>query len=105
MTIDDRFRRAVAAIDAGDVAQLERVIESDPAIVCERLETPGAWLRDTVGRALDDFFKAPYLLWFVAEDPVRKGFCRRTSPMSLARSFAPPAAHAPTPFSSRSTTR
>jgi ankyrin repeat protein len=73
MTIDDRFRRAVAAIDAGDVAELERLLESDPGLACERLETPGAWLRDKVGRALDDFFRAPYLLWFVAEDPVRNG--------------------------------
>ena len=73
MTIDDRFRRAVAAIDAGDIAELERLLESDPGLACERLETPGAWLRDKVGRALDDFFKAPYLLWFVAEDPVRNG--------------------------------
>jgi peptide-methionine (S)-S-oxide reductase len=73
MSIDDRFRRAVAAIDAGDVEQLERLLESDPSLVCERLETPGAWLRDTVGRALDEFFRAPYLLWFVAEDPVRNG--------------------------------
>ena len=73
MSTDDRFRRAVVAIDAGDVEQLERLLESDPSLVCERLETPGAWLRDTVGRALDEFFRAPYLLWFVAEDPVRNG--------------------------------
>ena len=66
MTVDDRFRRAVAAIDAGDVAQLERLLESDPALACERLETSGAWLRDKVGRALDDFFTAPYLLWSTA---------------------------------------
>ena len=39
----------------------------------ERLESPGSWLRDVVGRALDGFFRRPYLLWFVAEDPVRNG--------------------------------
>jgi len=29
--------------------------------------------RDTVGGAVDGFFQRPYLLWFVAEDPVRNG--------------------------------
>jgi hypothetical protein len=71
--LDARFQRAVAAIDAGDVALLERLIAKHPALVSERLETPGAWLRDAVGKALDDFFQRPYLLWFVAEDPVRNG--------------------------------
>src|SRR5205809_7594167 len=70
---EERFREAVAAIDAGDVAALERLVNADPALVCERLESPGAWLRDKVGKALDGFFQRPYLLWFVAEDPVRAG--------------------------------
>ncbi|HSE26927.1 MAG TPA: hypothetical protein VLA95_01760, partial [Gemmatimonadales bacterium] len=39
----------------------------------ERLDAPGAWLRDLVGSALDGFFARPWLLWFVAEDPVRTG--------------------------------
>jgi peptide-methionine (S)-S-oxide reductase len=39
----------------------------------ERLESPGAWLRDKVGGSLEGFFTRPYLLWFVAEDPVRNG--------------------------------
>jgi hypothetical protein len=63
----------VAAIDTGDVAKLERLVGTTPALVRERLAAPGAWLRDTVGRALDGFFRRPYLLWFVAEDPVRNG--------------------------------
>jgi len=67
------FQRAVAAIDAGDVEALERVLADHPELVRDRLESPGAWLRDTVKGALDGFFKAPYLLWFVAEDPVRHG--------------------------------
>ena len=37
----------------------------------DRLDSPGAWLRDKVGGALEGFFERPYLLWFVAEDPVR----------------------------------
>jgi Ankyrin repeat. len=71
--IDTQFRDAVAAVDAGDVDSLARLVAANPALVSTRLETPGAWLRDVVGNALDGFFKRPYLLWFVAEDPVRNG--------------------------------
>jgi peptide-methionine (S)-S-oxide reductase len=60
-------------MDAGDVARLEQLVAATPALVSERLASPGAWLRDTVGGALDGFFQRPYLLWFVAEDPVRNG--------------------------------
>ena len=70
-SLDAHFRDAVAAIDAGDVETLNRLLTEHPALPGERLESPGAWLRDTVGDALDGFFKRPYLLWFVAEDPVR----------------------------------
>src|SRR5437868_6022257 len=72
-TLDAHFRVAVSAIDAGDVRELERLLAAYPALVRERLGSPGAWLRDKVGVALDGFFKQPYLLWFVAEDPVRNG--------------------------------
>lgn len=73
MTLDDRFREAVRAIDAGDVATLAALLEAHPDLVRERLDAPGPWLRDVVGNALDRFFARPYLLWFVAEDPVRNG--------------------------------
>lgn len=72
-TLDRLFQRAVSAIDTGDVGELERLITVDRRLVRERLNTPGAWLRDKVGDALDGFFERPYLLWFVAEDPVRNG--------------------------------
>jgi hypothetical protein len=78
--LDAGFRDAVAAIDAGDVAALERLLAAAPALVRERLASPGAWLRDRVGGALDGFFQRPYLLWFVAEDPVRNG----TLPANIA---------------------
>ena len=71
--LDERFRRAVSAIDAGDLPTLQRLLAADASLVRERLESPGAWLRETVGGALDGFFARPYLLWFVAEDPVRNG--------------------------------
>jgi peptide-methionine (S)-S-oxide reductase len=72
-SLDARFRDAVSAIDSGDAAKLERLIADSPALVRERLDSPGAWLRDVVGKAVDGFFERPYLLWFVAEDPVRNG--------------------------------
>ncbi len=73
MTLDALFQQAVSAIDAGDVAALERTLAAHPELVRDRLAKPGRWLRDTVGRALTGFFQRPYLLWFVAEDPVRNG--------------------------------
>src|SRR5437773_10631722 len=72
-SLDAHFRDAVSAIDTGDTAKLKRLLTANPALVRERLVSPGAWLRDTVGGALDGFFQRPYLLWFVAEDPVRNG--------------------------------
>ena len=59
---EDRFDAALAAIDAGDVAGLEQLLRDDPALATERRSTPA-----------DGFFARPYLLWFVAEDPVRAG--------------------------------
>jgi peptide-methionine (S)-S-oxide reductase len=72
-SLDARFRDAVSAIDSGDAATLEQLIADNPALARERLDAPGAWLRDVVGKAVDGFFHRPYLLWFVAEDPVRNG--------------------------------
>ena len=73
VSLDALFREAVSAIDAGDVAEVKRLINANPVLVRERLVSPGPWLRDKVGGALDGFFAKPYLLWFVAEDPVRNG--------------------------------
>ena len=73
VSLDALFREAAGAVDAGDVGTLERVVAANPALVRDRLASPGSWLRDTIGGALDGFFKQPYLLWFVAEDPVRNG--------------------------------
>jgi len=71
-SIDGLFARAVGAIDRGDLTEVELVLQTHPELVSLRLESPGPWLRDSVGGALDGFFGRPYLLWFVAEDPVRQ---------------------------------
>jgi len=68
---DARFRNAVSAIDAGDAHALERLLADDPDLVRDRLASPGAWLRDEVGAALDGYFRRPFLLWFVAGNPIR----------------------------------
>jgi peptide-methionine (S)-S-oxide reductase len=72
-TLDSLFREAVLAMDAGDIPALERLLSAHPQLARERLESPGDWLREKVGAALEGFFARPYLLWFVAEDPVRNG--------------------------------
>jgi Ankyrin repeats (3 copies) len=69
--LDALFHQSVCAIDAGDMTTLEHLLATHPELTHQRLEAPGAWLRDQVGGALDGFFQKPYLLWFVAEDPVR----------------------------------
>jgi peptide-methionine (S)-S-oxide reductase len=79
--VDALFREAVSAIDAGDVATLGRLLAAHPELVRARLASPGAWLRGKVGKALKGFFEKPYLLWFVAEDPVRNG----TLPANIAQ--------------------
>ncbi len=68
--LDSLFREAVSAIDAGDVTTLQRLLVTHPRLVRDRLDSPGAWLRDKVGNALEGFFRQPYLLWFVVEDSV-----------------------------------
>ena len=71
--LDVLFREAVAAIDAGNVAALDRLLQQHPELVRDRLTEPGEWVRNQIGSALDGFFKNPYLLWFVTEDAVRTG--------------------------------
>ena len=57
---DELFLQAVEAIDSGNVALLEEVLNKNPRLIRERLDYP-----------VDGYFKDPYLLWFVADNPVR----------------------------------
>lgn len=55
------FRLAVSAIDAGDSNGLDRLLADNPELVRERADCG------------EGYFHRPYLLWFVAENPVRCG--------------------------------
>jgi len=57
---DPIFREAVEAIDAGNAARLQQLLNSRPALVAERLPHP-----------TEGYFARPYLLWFVADNPIR----------------------------------
>ncbi|MCG8606766.1 hypothetical protein MJD09_17500, partial [bacterium] len=58
---DPLFRQAVAAIDAGDLKTLEYLLANNGHLVCQRIDYG------------QDYFRDPYLLWFVAENPIRNG--------------------------------
>lgn len=60
--MDALFTQAVSLLDAGDVAALARLIDENPRLVRERTDFEG-----------HHYFERPYLLWFVAENPVRNG--------------------------------
>jgi len=57
---DPVFANAVAAIDTGDIPTLDALIAQHPRLVTDRLVT-----------GEDGYFADPYLLWFVAENPIR----------------------------------
>ena len=69
--LDSLFREAVSYLDAGQLSALQSLISGNPQLLHLRLESPGSWLRDLVNGALEGYFKDPYLLWFVAENPIR----------------------------------
>ena len=54
------FREAVEAIDSGNISALENLLAAHPELVRDRLSYPGG-----------GYFKDPYLLWFVADNPIR----------------------------------
>jgi ankyrin repeat protein len=63
---DERFREAVRAIHAGNVAALGRLLDRHPELLRERAIEPECYPRD--------YFRDPKLFWFVAGNPtlVRK---------------------------------
>ena len=63
---DERFREAVKAIHAGNVAALGRLLDRHPELLRERAIEPDCYPRD--------YFRDPKLFWFIAGNPtlVRK---------------------------------
>jgi hypothetical protein len=57
---DQTFLQAVEAIDGGDIALLQKLIADNPRLITDRLQTTE-----------EGYFKDPYLLWFVADNPLR----------------------------------
>lgn len=57
---NELFRQAVEAIDSGDVSVLENLLNKNPHLISERLDYP-----------VNGYFRDPYLLWFVADNPIR----------------------------------
>jgi hypothetical protein len=57
---DQQFSKAVAAIDAGDAKGLIQLLNESPRLI-----------RDRLTNNEEGYFKDPYLLWFVAENPIR----------------------------------
>ncbi|HYK46670.1 MAG TPA: ankyrin repeat domain-containing protein [Parafilimonas sp.] len=70
-TFDSLFRQAVLAVDSGDEDHLKQLLNTHPELAIQRLHAPGEWLTTMIADALDSFYKHPYLLWFIAEDPAR----------------------------------
>jgi hypothetical protein len=54
------FLEAVEAIDAGNTTELKRLLNSNPGLVSKRLDINN-----------QGYFNHPYLLWFVADNPIR----------------------------------
>lgn len=59
---DPEFRAAVEAIDTGNLAVLEAQLDAHPRLLTEPLDY-----------ASGDYFQHPYLLWFIADNPIRNG--------------------------------
>ncbi|MBD1367147.1 ankyrin repeat domain-containing protein [Mucilaginibacter sp. ZT4R22] len=57
---DTIFLQAVEAIDCGDIALLQKLVADNPRLITDRLQTTE-----------EGYFKDPYLLWFVADNPIR----------------------------------
>lgn len=62
---DPSFRAAVNALQAGELASLNRLLDAEPRLLTERIREPDCY-RDS-GR--DQYFLDPKLFWFVANNP------------------------------------
>ncbi len=69
---DPLFKQAIAAIDSGDPRKLAQLIDDHPGLVHHRT--------DWHDPPCEGYFREPYLLWLVAENPIRN----RTLPANIA---------------------
>lgn len=58
---DVLFHEAITTIDSGDIHHLEQLLRDHPRL-----------LNDRVKYGTEGYFKDPYLLWFIAGNPVRQ---------------------------------
>ncbi len=63
LILEPDFRRAVDLLDAGDVVSLAAHLAAHPEVLSQRAGIPG--------QPVGSYFERPYLLWFVAENPIR----------------------------------
>ena len=57
---DALFLQAIAAVDSGNIPALKDLITAHPRLITDRLNYPSG-----------DYFDSPYLLWFIADNPIR----------------------------------
>jgi hypothetical protein len=62
----DAFRAAVAAIHAGDVVELARLLDAEPRLLHERAVRPESYGASEAW----EYFRDPKLVWFVANNPM-----------------------------------
>lgn len=65
ISLDALYKQAIALLDAGDIPRLRELVDAEPRLLRERT--------DWHDPPCDGYFRQPYLLWFVAENPIRNG--------------------------------
>jgi hypothetical protein len=59
---DALFQAALDALDRGDASTLDRLLTDDPGLTTFRAAEPA-----------EGYFARPYLLWYIADNPIRRG--------------------------------
>jgi len=62
---DAGFRAAVDAIHAGNVAELQRLLDAEPRLLTERIREPECYRLSQ----RDQYFRDPKVFWFIANNP------------------------------------
>ena len=62
---DPSFRAAVAALQAGDAAELGRLLDAEPRLLRERIVEPDCYRE----AERPQYFRDPALFWFIANNP------------------------------------